>query len=215
MDSKSRVPVWVSFLAATAVAGLLVVAGCALDKNGSSARERVHPHRRSKWQLIEPKRCMLKVVILSRPFADPAINEVVWRVADEQVIRSGRAAGLGSQRPPRRPDHRRVSARARSDPQGYGSRKEDRSDQRSSPESGEQSLIRISDSVEQASLLLNRDNRAFGKDYNDASGYLPRDRRGTTAPTACRCGWSPRSTTAQSSATFRRCPTPLRSLRRS
>ena len=27
-------------------------------------------------------------------------------------------------------------------------------------------------SVEQASLLLNRDNRAFGKDYNDASGFF-------------------------------------------
>ena len=39
-------------------------------------------------------------------------------------------------------------------------------------DSGEPTLIRISDSVEQASLLLNRDNRVFGKDYNDASGFF-------------------------------------------
>ena len=37
-------------------------------------------------ELIEPKRCLLKVAIVSRPFVDQAINEVVWRVADEQVI---------------------------------------------------------------------------------------------------------------------------------
>ena len=57
-----------------------------------STRTAIHPENvftrigGHSGQLIEPKRCLLKVVILTRPFADPAINEVVWRVADEQVI---------------------------------------------------------------------------------------------------------------------------------
>src|SRR5580658_8129417 len=86
MDSKSRMPVWISILSTTAVAGLLVVAGCALDKNGDPPESVFTRVGGQNGQLIEPKRCMLKVVILSRPFADPAINEVVWRVADEQVL---------------------------------------------------------------------------------------------------------------------------------
>ena len=51
-------------------------------------------------------------------------------------------------------------------------------------ESGEPTLIKVSDPVEQASLLLNRDNRAFGHDYRDVSGYFRRNgsaRRPTTS----------------------------------
>ena len=39
-------------------------------------------------------------------------------------------------------------------------------------ESGEQTLISISESVEQASLLLNLDNHVFGQDFNAASGFF-------------------------------------------
>ena len=35
MISKNRTPVWLTLLTATAVAGLLIVGGCALDKNGN------------------------------------------------------------------------------------------------------------------------------------------------------------------------------------
>jgi hypothetical protein len=37
-------------------------------------------------RLVEAKRCALTVVILTRPQHDLALNEAVWRVADEQVI---------------------------------------------------------------------------------------------------------------------------------
>ena len=86
MNSKSRAPVWLAMLTATAVAGLLIVAGCALDKNGSGPGNVVTRIGGHSGQLIEPKRCLLKVAIVSRPFGDPTINEVVWRVADEQII---------------------------------------------------------------------------------------------------------------------------------
>jgi len=171
MDSKSRVPVWVSILAATAVAGLLVVAGCALDKNGAPPESVFTRIGGQNGQLIEPKRCMLKVVILSRPFADPAINEVVWRVADEQVLapaerRAWESNGL------------RAGRITGEFPLELEAILKDTAPGKTIvpisifPESGEQSLIRISDSAEQTSLLLNRDNRAFGKDYNDASGFF-------------------------------------------
>ncbi len=39
-------------------------------------------------------------------------------------------------------------------------------------ESGEQTLISISEPVEQVSLLVNRNDRVSGKDYRDASGYF-------------------------------------------
>ena len=128
MDSKSRVPVWVSILAATAAAGLLVVAGCALDKNGAPPESVFNRIGGQNGQIIEPKRCMLKVAILNRPFADPAINEVVWRVADEQVL-APPSGGPGNPMASRRPDYRRVPARARSDPQGHDSRERHHSDQ--------------------------------------------------------------------------------------
>ena len=35
MNSKNRALVWLAMLTATAVAGLLIVGGCALDKNGN------------------------------------------------------------------------------------------------------------------------------------------------------------------------------------
>jgi hypothetical protein len=171
MGSTSRMPVWVSILAATAVAGLLVVAGCALDKNGAPPENVFTRIGGQNGQLIEPKRCMLKVVILNRPFADPAINEVVWRAADEQVLapaerRAWESNGL------------RAGRITGEFPLELEAILKDTAPGKAVvpisiyPESGEQSLIRISDSVEQASLLLNRDNRAFGKDYNDASGFF-------------------------------------------
>ena len=181
MDSKSRMPVWVSILAATAVAGLLVVAGCALDKNGVPSENVFTRIGGQNGQLIEPNRCMLKVVILTRPFADPAINEVVWRVADEQVLapserRAWESNGL------------RAGRITGEFPLELEAILKDTTPGKTVvpisiyPDTNEQSLIRISDAVEQASLLLNRDNRAFGKDYNDASGYFRVTRRAQRHP---------------------------------
>jgi len=171
MDSKSPAPVWLTTLTAAAVAGLLVVAGCALDKNGSrpdNVFARIGGH---SGQLIEPKRCLLKVAILTRPFGDPTINEVVWRVADEQIIppaerRAWEVNGL------------RVGRIIGEVPLELEAiLKETSPQKRVNPtnffvDSGEPTLIIVSESVELASLLLNRDNRIFGNDYRDASGFF-------------------------------------------
>ena len=110
-------------------------------------------------EILEPKRCLLKVAIISRPFGDPAINEVVWKAADEQIIppkerRAWEANGL------------RLGRIIGELPLELEAIMNDTtSHQKVSPtdffvESGEPTLIKISDPVEQATVLLNRDNRA-------------------------------------------------------
>jgi hypothetical protein len=154
-----------------AVAALLAVLGCALEKNGNrpgNVFNRVGGHG---GHIIEPKRCVLRVAILSRPFGDPAINEAVWRVADEQAIsprdrRAWEVNGLRVGRIIGEPPPELEAILRESAPQ-----------KKVNPtsfivESGEQTLISISDPVEQASLLLNRDNRVYGKPYGAASGFF-------------------------------------------
>ena len=173
MDWTSRVPVWLSSLAAATSAALLVVAGCALDKDGSRAREvfnRIGGHG-AEGQVIEPKRCVLKVAILDRPIRDPAINEVVWRAADEQVVppeerRSQEINGL------------RVGRIIGELPRDLEEILRDESPQKKvTPgtffvEGGEPALISVGAAVEEVTLLLSRDNKVSGKDYKAASGFL-------------------------------------------
>ena len=44
------------------------------------------PSTPAKGQIIAPKRCDLRLVVLSRPLNDEAINKALWSVADEQVL---------------------------------------------------------------------------------------------------------------------------------
>jgi hypothetical protein len=171
MDSKNQVPRWVIVLATTATAGLLIVAGCALDKNGARNEgvfSRIGGH---SGEMTEPKRCLLRVAILSRPFGDPLVNETIWTATDEQIVtprerRLWEVNGL------------RVGRIVGELPAEVQALLEDSSpNKKVNPttffvESGEQTLISISESVEQASLLLNRDNRAFGRDFAAASGFF-------------------------------------------
>jgi hypothetical protein len=170
MESRYRAFFWV-LLSTAAASGVLLVVGCALDKEGKGARTtfgRVGGH---SGEILEPKRCMLKVAIISRPFGDPAINEVVWRVADEQIIppvqrRAWEVNGL------------RLGRMTGELPLELEAIMKDTSPQNKvNPisfyvESGEPTLVSISAPTEQASLLLNRDNRIFGKDYKDMSGFF-------------------------------------------
>jgi hypothetical protein len=74
MDAKCRVPARFVMMLSAASAGLLIVVGCALDKDGVQPAKtfaRVGGH---SGEILEPKRCLLKVAIISRPFNDPAIN---------------------------------------------------------------------------------------------------------------------------------------------
>ena len=86
MDAKTRVPARFTIMVLAASASLFWVVGCALDKNGvqpGKTYARIGGH---SGQLLEPKRVLLKVAIISRTFGDPAINEIVWKAADEQII---------------------------------------------------------------------------------------------------------------------------------
>jgi hypothetical protein len=171
MDSKDRVPKWVLALATAATAGLLIVAGCALDKNqtrNESVFNRIGGHG---GEMTEPKRCLLRVAILSRPFGDPLVNEAIWTAADEQVV-------LPRERRLWEVNGLRVARFVGELPAEVQALLEDSSpNKKVNPttffvESGEQTLISISESVEQASLLLNRDNRVFGRDFAAASGFF-------------------------------------------
>jgi hypothetical protein len=171
MNKKFRVPVWVWILAAATAAGPLVVVGCTLDKNESRPQNvfsRIGGH---SGQVIEPKRCLLKVAILNRPFSEPAINDLVWRVADEQIVPPAERRGWEV-------NGLRVGRVIGELPAELDAILRDTTPQKKvNPssffvESGEQTLISVSEPVPQASILFNRDERAFGRDFNDASGFL-------------------------------------------
>jgi hypothetical protein len=172
MGSTSRMPVWIAILAGAATAILLIVAGCALDKTETRPQNVFNRIGGHSGQILEPKRCFLRVVILDRPFREPAINEVVWRVADEQVIspperRALEANGLRIGRIIGEVPHELETILKEGGPQ----------QSKIVPinlfvESGEQSLISITERVEQVSLLVNKDNRITGKDYQAASGFF-------------------------------------------
>jgi hypothetical protein len=168
MNSKSRL--WVTVgLSASAVV-LLGLPGCNPHKDLLRPEKLFGRIGRQSGQIIEPRKCMLRVAILNCSFRDPSINEAVWNAADEQAItpEARRALEVNGLRiglitgefPPELemvldalPPHKVEPATFLLD-------------------AGEQTLISISDTVDQVSLLLNRENRPYGKDYQAASGYF-------------------------------------------
>lgn len=123
----------------------------------------------AQGEVIEPKKVALQMAVVSRPFRDPLVNEVVWRAADEQAVsseerralqanglRMGRIVGdlpreleaVFSAPPPNKVEPVTFLV----------------------PE-GTQELFTLSDEVEQASLILNLDGRVTGRDYDHASGH--------------------------------------------
>ncbi len=170
MDSNHRASSWHSLVAVMASSALVVVGGCSLDKNGrpQGVIPRIGGH---SGQVMEPKRCLLKVAIVSRSYEDPAINDAVWRVADEQSVkteerRAWEANGLrigriiGELPLELEAIMRETTAPKKVDPISYF------------VESGEQTLVSVNDPVEKASLILNREGRAYGKDYSAVAGYF-------------------------------------------
>ena len=172
MNSESRqwATVGVSALALVVIGGLFGLSGC------NSHRDQLRPENlfeqigRQRGQLLEPRKCVLRVAIVDRPFRDPSINEIVWKTADEQTItpearralqvnglRIGRITG---EFPPELeavlaapPPHKVEPATFLLD-------------------DGEQTLISINEAADQVTVLLNRENRPYGKDYQAASGYF-------------------------------------------
>jgi hypothetical protein len=122
-------------------------------------------------RLIAPKRCRVSIATLSRPAKEPALNGILWGVADENAVpfelrrvleSNGLRVGLirGSlpaevqaimNAPPPRPRAEVVEI--------------DQPD-------GEPTYIELAGSKGPMSLLVSRDGHAIGKDYEDAKGAL-------------------------------------------
>ena len=173
MRLSSRMSVWASILASTTAAGLLVVGGCALDKPENRPKQVFNRIGGHGGQIIEPRRCLIRVAILDRPFRDPAINEALWRVVDEQVISPAEHKALEA-------NGLRVGRIIGELPREVETilKEEHPGTPKVVPadmliEDGDpKTLINVGPRVEQVSLLVNRDDRVTGKDYHDVTGYL-------------------------------------------
>jgi hypothetical protein len=151
------------------VVAVLAVVGCTLNK--SELRRDNFLKIGGGGRLIEPKRCALQVAFLSCPLRDAALNTEIWNAADEQVIapevrralevnglRIGLIAGT-------------LPAEAEAMLNAPPSDAEPKKSQIILPD-GSNTLMSLVESTPQVSLLLNRDNHASGKDYDDASGWF-------------------------------------------
>ncbi|HEV3166500.1 MAG TPA: hypothetical protein VGZ22_20920 [Isosphaeraceae bacterium] len=123
-----------------------------------------------KGQLIAPKQCDVWLAVVSHPLGDNAVNEAVWRVADEQVIG---------------PEARRVL-----DANGIriglftGGLPQELEDLLHAPAphkvdateviipSSENSLFAMGAGTPKTTLILGRDGHTIGKDYTDVCGYF-------------------------------------------
>jgi hypothetical protein len=172
MRSTIRMPVWVSILASAAAAGLLAVAGCSLDNPESRPRQVFNRIGGNGGLIIQPRQCLIRAALIDRPFRDPAINEAVWRVADEQVIAPAERKALQT-------NGLRVGRIIGELPKeietilkGQGTNQAKVVPLNVMLESGQSTLIGAAPRVAQVSLLVNKPNGVDGRDYQDASGYL-------------------------------------------
>ncbi len=172
MNSKSRqwATVCMSALAFIVSAGLSGLSGCNPHKDPLRPENLFGQNGRPHGQLIEPRKCVIRVAILDRSFRDPSINEIVWKTADEQAItpEARRALQVNGLRIGRitgefPPELEAVLAAApphKVEPATF------------LLDDGEQTLISINEVVDQVTLLMNRKNGPYGKDYQAASGYF-------------------------------------------
>jgi hypothetical protein len=151
------------------VVAMMAVAGCSFNRS-DLGRDTFLARIGGSGKIIEPKRCNLRVAILSRPLRDEAINGALWSVVDEQSIApdlrrdlevNGLRMGLITGELPHEVD---------SILNAKGPHKVEPS-QFEFPD-GDHAMIDMVDTTPEVSLLLNREGRAFGKPYTDASGWF-------------------------------------------
>jgi hypothetical protein len=151
------------------VLAMTAAAGCTLNRS-DLRRETFLSRIGGGGQIIEPKRCSLRVAILSRPLRDEAINDALWSVADEQAIKpevqhalevNGLRMGLITGGLPREVEAILAAT---------GPNKIEPS-QFEFPD-GEHAMISLAEATPEVSLLLNHEGRASGKPYKDASGWF-------------------------------------------
>jgi hypothetical protein len=156
------------------VAAMMAVTGCTLrntdQRRKDSVTETVFEKLGISGQVIEPKRCTLRVAILPRPFRDKVVNDSIWAAADEQaippdarrvleanglrfgVLTGGLPADVEAALRPEPPN--------RIDPAEFNL-----------PD-GAHTLVSLTETRVSATVLVNRDGVATGKDYQDATGWL-------------------------------------------
>ncbi|HEV3120695.1 MAG TPA: hypothetical protein VGY53_02275 [Isosphaeraceae bacterium] len=124
----------------------------------------------AKAQGLAPKRCNIRVVALSRPLGEPILNDVIFRVADEQAVpddlrRALTANGLRialvpaalpgeiteilSAPPPHQIDPTMLNV-----------------------PSGQNTLLPMSPTIPKVSLIMNLDGNVSGRDYEDAHAFF-------------------------------------------
>jgi hypothetical protein len=161
--SPLRTLVWIS-----AASGVLIAAGCSLNKDQLSSNKVITRVGGRTGEIIEPKRCLLEVAIVTRPLGDKTINESVWSAADMQCIpeearrlldangvRIGKIIGA---LPPDLESALHAPPPHKVEPIAY------------LPEINEPVEIRTIEKRPQLNLLLNLDNRAIARDYELAAG---------------------------------------------
>jgi hypothetical protein len=85
VDSRGRARAGPALALVAALAAPLAI-GCDLTMPGLRKPEGpIGTIGGRSGRLVEPKRCTLTVVMLTRPQGDPVLNQVVWQAADEQV----------------------------------------------------------------------------------------------------------------------------------
>ncbi len=150
---------------------MTAVVGCSLNRSSSALRQDImRIGRGQSGQIIEPKRCLVTVAILSRPINDTVINDALWRSADEQVVEpstrraledNGLRVGLLTGKLPNEVDEIVIAPPPHKlEPAQYFI-----------PE-GVAGFVSLGPPVPHASLFLNRNGQATGKQYQDASGRL-------------------------------------------
>jgi hypothetical protein len=152
------------FLAMTAVVG------CSLNRPADLRPASLLARVGGGGQLIEPKRCLLTVAIVSRPMRDDVVDRAVWRTADEQVVppdtrRAWQVNGLRiglvtGGLPPEVDAALKAPPPRKVDPAQYVL------------DDGQHSLVTLGPQTTETSLLLNLQGRPFGKDFKDATGFL-------------------------------------------
>jgi hypothetical protein len=149
------------------VVALLAVAGCTLNR--AELRREALYRIGGNGQVIEPKRCLLQVAILSRPLRDKDLNSV-WGAADVQVIPTetqqalevnGLRIGLVTGDLPaeveailKAPPPNKIEPARFDQPDGLPA------------------MVSLGESSPTASLFFNLNGHAYGKDYQDASGWF-------------------------------------------
>lgn len=123
-------------------------------------------------RLIAPKRCALRVAIVTRPFQDPLVNDALWSLTDEQAVdpdarraieSNGLRLGVLTGELP--PDLVKLFDEQAPITEKVVPTQVDLPD-------GDHTLIPVAPQVPQVDLLLNRDGRAVGKPYRDAQGIF-------------------------------------------